>query len=106
MPEDLPFRHSCEGPDDMPAHVKVGDLLVSVCPLSSIVMFIGTEHSQRGPSTRVFYEYSANTKLITPVLLGNIQIKLGKYKLESDMRFVKIFTRPDFGQEILQTKST
>ena len=82
MPEDLPFRHSCEGPDDMPAHVKVGDLLVSVCPLSSIGMFFGTEYSQRGPSTRVFYEHSANTKLITPVLLGNIQIKLGKYKLE------------------------
>ncbi|KDR14755.1 hypothetical protein L798_11510 [Zootermopsis nevadensis] len=22
VPEDLPFRHCCEGPDDMPAHVK------------------------------------------------------------------------------------
>merc|ERR1711953_639275 len=22
VPEDVPFRHSCEGPDDMPAHVK------------------------------------------------------------------------------------
>ncbi|MCA9100711.1 MAG: secondary thiamine-phosphate synthase enzyme YjbQ [Pirellulales bacterium] len=21
-PEDFPFRHTCEGPDDMPAHVK------------------------------------------------------------------------------------
>ena len=21
-PEDFPYRHSCEGPDDMPAHVK------------------------------------------------------------------------------------
>ena len=22
VPESLPFRHTCEGPDDMPAHVK------------------------------------------------------------------------------------
>ncbi|XP_043277570.1 UPF0047 protein YjbQ [Venturia canescens] len=22
IPEDIPYRHSCEGPDDMPAHVK------------------------------------------------------------------------------------
>ena len=22
-PEDFPYRHTCEGPDDMPAHVKV-----------------------------------------------------------------------------------
>jgi len=21
-PEDFPYRHTCEGPDDMPAHVK------------------------------------------------------------------------------------
>ena len=21
-PEDLPYRHTCEGPDDMPAHIK------------------------------------------------------------------------------------
>lgn len=25
VPENLPFRHTCEGPDDMPAHVKVGE---------------------------------------------------------------------------------
>jgi secondary thiamine-phosphate synthase enzyme len=22
-PEDFPYRHTCEGPDDMPAHIKV-----------------------------------------------------------------------------------
>jgi secondary thiamine-phosphate synthase enzyme len=25
-PEDFPYRHTCEGPDDMPAHVKAAML--------------------------------------------------------------------------------
>ena len=25
-PEDLPYRHTCEGPDDMPAHIKTSML--------------------------------------------------------------------------------
>src|SRR6476646_1011697 len=29
-PEDFPYRHTCEGPDDMPAHVKAAMLGSSV----------------------------------------------------------------------------
>src|SRR3954469_6723764 len=29
-PEDFPYRHTCEGPDDMPAHVKAALLGSSV----------------------------------------------------------------------------
>jgi len=29
-PEDFPYRHTCEGPDDMPAHVKAAILGSSV----------------------------------------------------------------------------
>ena len=29
-PEDFPYRHTCEGPDDMPAHVKASMLGSSV----------------------------------------------------------------------------
>ena len=29
-PEDFPYRHTCEGPDDMPAHVKASLLGASV----------------------------------------------------------------------------
>jgi secondary thiamine-phosphate synthase enzyme len=35
VPEDFPYRHTCEGPDDMPAHVKSSllgsSLTVPVC---------------------------------------------------------------------------
>jgi secondary thiamine-phosphate synthase enzyme len=34
-PEDFPYRHTCEGADDMPAHVKAallgGSLTIPVC---------------------------------------------------------------------------
>jgi secondary thiamine-phosphate synthase enzyme len=34
-PEDFPYRHTCEGPDDMPAHVKASllgcSLTIPVC---------------------------------------------------------------------------
>ena len=37
VPEQIPFKHSCEGPDDMPAHAKVMILraLISLCSLLS-----------------------------------------------------------------------
>ena len=28
-PEDFPYRHTCEGPDDMPAHVKASPAVPS-----------------------------------------------------------------------------
>ena len=34
VPEQIPFKHSCEGPDDMPAHAKVVIFYISYAPYS------------------------------------------------------------------------
>lgn len=55
-PEDFPYRHTCEGPDDMPAHVKASLLGSSVwVPVSEGRLALGTwqgiylcEHRDRG----------------------------------------------------------
>lgn len=55
-PEDFPYRHTCEGPDDMPAHVKASVLGSSVwVPISEGRLALGTwqgiylcEHRNRG----------------------------------------------------------
>src|SRR5580704_7510965 len=42
-PEDFPYRHTCEGPDDMPAHVKASVLGSSVwVPVSDGRLALGT----------------------------------------------------------------
>jgi secondary thiamine-phosphate synthase enzyme len=42
-PEDFPYRHTCEGPDDMPAHVKASLLGSSLTiPVSDGHLAIGT----------------------------------------------------------------
>jgi len=42
-PEDFPYRHTCEGPDDMPAHVKASLLGSSLTiPLSDGHLALGT----------------------------------------------------------------
>jgi len=42
-PEDFPYRHTCEGPDDMPAHVKAALLGSSVmAPVANGRLAIGT----------------------------------------------------------------
>ncbi|HEV3022875.1 MAG TPA: secondary thiamine-phosphate synthase enzyme YjbQ, partial [Pirellulales bacterium] len=42
-PEDFPFRHTCEGPDDMPAHVKAALLGSSVSvPVTDGKLALGT----------------------------------------------------------------
>ncbi len=42
-PEDFPYRHTCEGPDDMPAHVKSSLLGSSVwVPISAGRLALGT----------------------------------------------------------------
>ena len=42
-PEDFPYRHTCEGPDDMPAHVKAALLGCSVSvPIASGRLLLGT----------------------------------------------------------------
>ncbi len=41
-PEDFPYRHTCEGPDDMPAHVKAAILGSSVTvPVSGGKLALG-----------------------------------------------------------------
>ena len=59
--EDLPYRHTCEGPDDMPAHVKASLMGSSLSiPISRGRLALGTwqgiylcEHRDRGGSRRV-----------------------------------------------------
>lgn len=60
-PEDFPHRHTCEGPDDMPAHVKSSLLGASLSiPISDGRLNLGTwqgiylcEHRNHGGSRRV-----------------------------------------------------
>jgi secondary thiamine-phosphate synthase enzyme len=55
-PENFPYRHTCEGPDDMPAHVKASLLGSSLLiPVSNGSLCLGTwqgiylcEHRRRG----------------------------------------------------------
>ncbi|XP_033762055.1 UPF0047 protein YjbQ-like [Pecten maximus] len=43
VPDSTPFKHSCEGPDDMPAHVKAAFLGASVnVPLTDGKLNLGT----------------------------------------------------------------
>jgi secondary thiamine-phosphate synthase enzyme len=56
VPEDLPFEHTVEGPDDMPAHVKASLMGSSVSiPITDGELALGTwqgiylcEHRNRG----------------------------------------------------------
>ena len=56
VPDDAPYRHTCEGPDDMPAHVKASLLGSSVSvPIAAGALCLGTwqgiylcEHRHRG----------------------------------------------------------
>jgi len=60
-PEDFPYVHTCEGPDDMPAHVKSSLLGASVSiPVSKGRLVLGTwqgiylcEHRDHGSSRRL-----------------------------------------------------
>ncbi len=60
-PEDAPYRHTCEGPDDMPAHVKASILGSSLTiPVASGALCFGTwqgiclcEHRRRAGSRRL-----------------------------------------------------
>jgi len=60
-PENSPFIHTCEGPDDMPAHVKASLFGSSVTiPISDGRLALGTwqgiylcEHRDRGGSRRL-----------------------------------------------------
>ena len=60
-PEDFPYRHTCEGPDDMPAHVKSSLLGNSLTvPVAGGRLALGTwqgiylcEHRNHGGRRRV-----------------------------------------------------
>jgi secondary thiamine-phosphate synthase enzyme len=60
-PEDFPYRHTCEGPDDMPAHVKSSVLGCSLLiPVGSGRLLLGTwqgiylcEHRSNGGSRTI-----------------------------------------------------
>ena len=60
-PEDFPYRHTCEGPDDMPAHVKASLMGSSVTiPVSNGRLCLGTwqgiylcEHRNHGGRRRL-----------------------------------------------------
>jgi secondary thiamine-phosphate synthase enzyme len=60
-PEDFPHRHTCEGPDDMPAHVKASLLGSSLTiPVRNGALAVGTwqgiylcEHRRRGGRRRL-----------------------------------------------------
>lgn len=59
-PEDFPYRHTCEGPDDMPAHVKASLLGTSLSiPIREGRLALGTwqgiylcEHRNHGGRRR------------------------------------------------------
>jgi secondary thiamine-phosphate synthase enzyme len=60
-PEDWPYRHTCEGPDDMPAHVKAAltDSAITI-PVAAGRLQTGTwqgiylcEHRNRGGARRL-----------------------------------------------------
>ena len=60
-PEDLPYEHTIEGPDDMPAHIKASLMGSSVTiPISGGQLALGTwqgiylcEHRNHGDSRKV-----------------------------------------------------
>jgi secondary thiamine-phosphate synthase enzyme len=62
VPEDWPYRHTTEGPDDMPAHVKGALIGFDVrIPVQNGRLILGTwqgiylwEHRDEAPSRRVF----------------------------------------------------
>ena len=70
-PENFPYRHTCEGPDDMPAHVKASLLGSSVwVPVSDGRLALGTwqgiylcEHRNRGGARRLVLTLNGDRKV-------------------------------------------
>lgn len=69
-PEDYPYRHTCEGPDDMPAHVKASLMGSSLTiPVQEGRLCLGTwqgiylcEHRNRGGKRRLMLTLHAETR--------------------------------------------
>lgn len=72
-PESFPYRHTVEGPDDMPAHVKAAMLGSSVwVPVADGQLCLGTwqgiylcEHRNRGGSRRLVLTLQGEWKAST-----------------------------------------
>jgi secondary thiamine-phosphate synthase enzyme len=70
-PENFPYRHTCEGPDDMPAHVKASLLGNSLTiPIRDGRLALGTwqgiylcEHRNRAGGRRLVVTVSGEKKL-------------------------------------------
>jgi secondary thiamine-phosphate synthase enzyme len=70
-PEDFPYIHTCEGPDDMPAHVKASMLGSSVSvPIRNGRPVLGTwqgiflcEHRDRGSARSLVLTLTGSTDL-------------------------------------------
>ena len=62
VPENQPFLHTCEGPDDMPAHIKGSMMGFSMAiPVQAGKLVLGTwqgiylcEHRNRGGGRKLF----------------------------------------------------
>ena len=69
-PESMPFIHTCEGPDDMPAHVKASFFGSSITvPIASGRLALGTwqgiylcEHRDHGGRRNLIATYQGSTK--------------------------------------------
>ena len=73
-PEDFPYVHTLEGPDDMPAHVKASLMGSSVTiPIASGELLLGTwqgiylcEHRDRGGSRNLVLTLWGETRAPSP----------------------------------------
>ena len=64
-PENFPYRHTCEGPDDMPAHVKASLMGASVTiPISNGSLCLGT---WQGLYLCEHRNYGGNRKLVLTI---------------------------------------
>jgi secondary thiamine-phosphate synthase enzyme len=69
-PENFPYRHTCEGPDDMPAHVKASLLGTSLTiPVQRGELALGTwqgiylcEHRRHGGRRRLVLTFWGETR--------------------------------------------
>lgn len=70
-PENFPYRHTCEGPDDMPAHVKASMMGSSVTvPIGNGRLCLGTwqgiylcEHRNHGGNRRLVLTLQGSSDL-------------------------------------------
>lgn len=70
VPENFPYQHTCEGPDDMPAHIKSSFIGVSLSiPIQDGRLALGTwqgiylcEHRDHGGSRKILATIQGSTR--------------------------------------------